>query len=345
MTHLGDSIVADDKITGRMRARLQREFGDRGVGWLYAQRPTRWYHPRNVRYEGRGLDTVSVVDEPTVDPPFGPAGAAFVARAHGAIASVELTASGTIALYASDATAVSTRVDEGAWQPMAPTIRLASEGRHRLEMRVDRQGSRLYGLSIERDQPGMIVDNLGLVSSSSRALARQDAAQWERALAALSPDLVVISLGTNDSTHGPIPLVHRPALEASHAALFSLVKRVAGSCLVLLPPDGAEERGGPLATRASLNAIMEAQRRAATSAGCAMWDTFAFMGGRNSVLRWHTWGWAEADHTHLTDGGAARIADAITDALLAARDEYLARTAPPSNGATGAHPTSADAGR
>ncbi len=325
MSHIGDSIVADDKITARIRARLQSEFGDGGLGWLYAQRPTRWYHPRGVRYEGRGLLAVSVVDEPTVDPPFGPAGAAFIARAEGATASIELSAAGSLALFVSDPSAVSTRLDEGPWQRNAPTLTLANEGRHRVEFRIDRHGSRLYGLSVERGSPGVIVDNMGLVSSSARALARQDRTQWEAALGALAPDLVIVSLGTNDSTHGPIPLVHRPALEASHFALFSLVKRAAGACLVMLPPDGAEERGGPLATRASLPVIIEAQRRAAERAGCAVWDTFAFMGGRNAILRWRSWGWAETDHTHLTDGGAARIADAVSDALLAARDAWLAR--------------------
>jgi lysophospholipase L1-like esterase len=334
VAHLGDSIVADDKITGRLRARLQAEFGDAGLGFLYAQRPTRWYHPRGVRFDGRGFALTSVVEGRSTPAEYGPGAAAFDARSAGATASVTLRASGEAivsGLEREGGVGLSARVDAGPWTALDEPggrrrLALGADALHAIEVRADRAGARVFGVSVERAARGVIVDNLGLVSSSARALAQQDRERWERALAALAPDLVVISLGTNDSSHGPIPLAHRPALEEDHHALFASARRAAGACLVLLTPDTAEERGGPLGTRGSLAAIHTAQRRAAERAGCAVWDTFRWMGGRDSILRWRRWGLADGDYTHLSDAGGARVADALADALLAGRDAFESRT-------------------
>lgn len=326
IAHLGDSIVADDKITARFRQRMQREFGDAGLGWLFADRPTRWYHPRGVRYESSAFALTSVVDNRSQDPRYGAGAAAFDARSSGAIASVAVTAASRRAtVYALPDRPVSVRVDNGAWAALVDGTSVVELelGAHTFNLRAEREGARVFGVSVERGEPGVIVDNLGLVGSSARSLGHQDGAYWERALAALSIDLLVISLGTNDSSHGPIWPAQRPQLEEDHARLYAMARRAAGACLVLMPPDTAEERGGPLGTRVALPVILEAQRRAAERAGCAVWDTFRWMGGRNAILRWRANGLADGDYTHLTDAGAARIADALSDALLEARDRYV----------------------
>lgn len=333
VAHVGDSIVADDKITARFRQRLQREFGDGGWGWLFAQRPTRWYHPRGVRYEGAALALTSVVEQRSTDERYGPGAAAFDARSSDAMATVTIPAAMRVRAYALAERPASVRADNGAWVSLvdgAASIELVT-GAHTINLRGDSAGSRLFGLSVESGAAGAIVDNLGLVGSSARSLAHQDFAHWEQSLRALSLDLALITLGTNDSSHGPIWPAQRPQLEEDHARLYGLLKRVAGACLVMLPPDTAEERGGPLATRVALSAIIEAQRSAARRAGCAVWDTFRWMGGRNSIVRWRSWGLADGDYTHLTDAGAARIADALADALLEARDRF--HHAPPRDSA------------
>jgi len=326
LAHIGDSIVADDKITARLRQRMQREFGDGGWGWLYAQRPTHWYHPRGVRYDGAALALTSVVDGRSQDERYGPGAAAFDARSSGATATVTIPAAMRVRAYALAERPASVRTDNGAWVALvdgAASLELVS-GAHTVQLRGDSAGARLFGLSVESGAAGAIVDNLGLVGSSARSLAHQNFAHWEQSLRALSLDLAVITLGTNDSSHGPIWPAQRPQFEEDHLRLYALLKRATGACLVMLPPDTAEERGGPLATRMALSAIIEAQRSAARRAGCAVWDTFRWMGGRNSIVRWRSWGLADGDYTHLTDAGATRIADARADALLEACDRYHA---------------------
>jgi lysophospholipase L1-like esterase len=338
VAHIGDSIVADDKITRRLRQRLQQEFGDAGLGWLYAQRPTRWYHPRGVRYDASGFALTSVVDARSEDARYGAGAAAFDARTSGAIATVTVPSATRATVYALADRAVSVRFDGGAWSALVDGVASAqlAAGAHTINLRAESQGSRLFGLSVESGARGVIVDNLGLVGSSARSLSHQDPAHWEQSLRSLSLDLAVISLGTNDSSHGPIWPAQRPQLEEDHAQLYALAKRVAGACLVLLPPDSAEERGGPLGTRVALPVILEAQRRAAERAGCAVWDTWRWMGGRNAIVRWRSLGLADGDYTHLTDAGAARIADAVADALLSARDAFVARAATASDGGSNA---------
>ena len=63
MAHLGDSLVADDKITGRLRRVLQSRWGNGGVGFQWVVPPSRWNHPAGVTAVGRGWALRSLVGE------------------------------------------------------------------------------------------------------------------------------------------------------------------------------------------------------------------------------------------------------------------------------------------
>jgi hypothetical protein len=71
--------------------------------------------------------------------------------------------------------------------------------------------------------------------------------------------------------------------------------------------------------------MVEAQLRAAKVSGCAFWNTYAWMGGRGSAIRWNRRGLLGADFHHLTVRGSARVADGLVDALLAGYGSYRAR--------------------
>ena len=91
----------------------------------------------------------------------------------------------------------------------------------------------------------------------------------------------------------------------------------ATSCLLVGPGDWPRERrDGTLRTRPRLEGIVQAQRVEADVAGCAFFDTLAWMGGPLSMERWMAEGLALGDRVHLTDAGYERLGDALAARIL-----------------------------
>lgn len=333
----GDSVVADDKIPARIRARLQARFGDGGPGFVLASPPSRWYHHRDVALAARGFTGRTVVQDERPDALLGYAGMAFDARDAGASATLTLgpravspatlrvswwflqqPGGGSFAVRAGGGAPESVRTDAAVATP-AERTRVAPGGVRELTLQTT-PGSgpvRLYGAVLEHEGPGVVVDNLGLVGSSAAALRRGDERLWQAHLARRGVDLAVFLLGANEAFRGTIdPERSRRTFEAMLAAVRSTPSV---HCLVVAPLDEAMVDGDEVVTRPTIPLLVEAQRRAALAQRCAFWNTFAWMGGRGSASRWHRAAWMEPDLVHPTAAGAVRVADAMVDALLAAR--------------------------
>ncbi len=342
VAHLGDSVVAVDKLTRRLRASLQHRFGDGGTGWVFAAAPSRWYHPHQVSLEGRGWQSRSVVTPGATNGDYGLAGAVFAPQPNGAETRVRTTrgSAARVELHydgGDGREGVSITLDDGPAETVRPApdappgwtrwARDLADGPHSVTVRAQGTTVRVAGLVLERRR-GAVVDNLGLVGNSARALHHNYAQSWERALTLRGPDLVVVTLGANEVNHGPLAAPQRQRTVEAYRAVLRRIRGAAGqrACLVTSVLDAAEPVNGRLATRPTIPVLIPIQRAEALAAGCAYWDAFTWMGGRGAALRWQRFGWMEPDLTHPTTAGGARLADALLDALFATRRTL---TAPP----------------
>jgi lysophospholipase L1-like esterase len=333
----GDSVVADDKIPARIRARLQQRFGDGGPGFVLPSPPSRWYHHRDVALAAQGFTGHTVVQEVRPDGLFGYAGMAFEARDGGATTTLTLApravspaalrvswwylqrpGGGSFERREGNGPPTTVRTDAPTTAPAEHT-QAAPGGVRELTLSTTpgRGPVRVYGAVLEREGPGVVVDNLGLVGSSAAALRRGDERFWQAHLARRGVDLVVFLLGANEAYRGSIDP------ERSQRTFEAMLAAVRGNpsihCLVLAPLDEALVDGDAVVTRPTIPLLVEAQHRAALAQRCAFWNTFAWMGGRGSASRWNRSAWMEPDLVHPTAAGAVRVADAVVDALLAAR--------------------------
>jgi lysophospholipase L1-like esterase len=91
----------------------------------------------------------------------------------------------------------------------------------------------MAGLVMERTR-GAVVDNLGLVGNSSRALQRNFEAPWQQALALRAPDLVLITLGANEVSHGHLGPPQRQRFALAYRDVFRRIRgtRPSPACLV-----------------------------------------------------------------------------------------------------------------
>jgi lysophospholipase L1-like esterase len=320
----GDSLTADDQITNGLRHRLAGLVGDGGPGFVFGAPP----HPF---CEHRALAR-TVSDEWTVHGISAPIAAD---RLLGLGGSTETETGGTLRFVP---TSPITSIDlHYLAQPSGGSIELDADGTHitQIDTRAPAKKSmfvtvelpvgtkaielrargrvRLFGAAFEA-KSGAVVDNLGIVNATAKAMHDHNmAAHWHNQLARRAPDLVVIMYGTNEAAW----IAPRGASLDEHEKLFgellSTVRAAVpeAACLVISPLDQLDWHDEKMPARASVPAMVEAQRRAAAAHGCAFWDTYAWMGGKGASAGWYKHGLIVKDFQHPTSEGAARIADAL----------------------------------
>jgi lysophospholipase L1-like esterase len=337
IVYLGDSAVVSDGMTGELRRRLQRRYGDGGAGFVLAGKPWPWYVRQNVRHSGSGWDHPSITRNGTPDLLFGlpflravaPAGTR--ARAvwetdprgpvGGRVSRFELwtlarPGGGTAELRIDGGTphVIATRADRPT---PAYEVFEVPDGPHAFALETRGDGPvEIFGAVLER-QSGVVVDAIGINGAHSVHFLRGDPALLADHLRRRAPDLVAVQLGTNMAT-GLRPSTHGDRV-------LQLVRRLrqrapGASCLLVTPPDRARVRAdGTEDTPAYIPAVVAETERVARAAGCASWNAFAAMGGAGSFARWRTAGLASGDTAHLTLGGYARLARMLDEALTGER--------------------------
>jgi hypothetical protein len=94
-------------------------------------------------------------------------------------------------------------VDTNASEPRLRALELrVPDGPHELELQTLAGESRLFGVVLERDGPGVVLDALGVQGARIRFLDKQDDAHWAEVLRWRAPDLLVYEFGANESGDG-----------------------------------------------------------------------------------------------------------------------------------------------
>src|SRR6185503_6030515 len=219
----GDSHTAGDSMTSRLRVTLQGRFGDAGRGLVAAGKPpSKYYYQRDVRYGASGRWKAAIGGHKSDPEPYGVAGLRVYGERKGAQLWVETCAdcaAGTsvaqfeILYYAApDHGVLRYRVDDRPWQKL-PTRTTTAEpphparqvipvvdGPHRLTLEHGGGGALdLFGVVLERVQPGVIVDSLGVVGRRLGSLRSWDWSVIGEQLASRDPRLVALQYGTNEA--------------------------------------------------------------------------------------------------------------------------------------------------
>lgn len=342
--HFGDSIVVSDYVSGTLRRKLQAEFGDAGHGFLLmANAWPAYFHNDVSRFASAGWLVSRIVGPLSPDGIYGLGGVSFRAPP-GSRARFGTAKSGNfgravsrfeLAYYAQPGGGtLRINVDGQLHQELSTaadqahvayeTVRVP-DGEHELEVVTTKGTTRAFGVVMERDVPGVVLDAIGVQGARIRFLDKQDDAHWAEQLQWRKPALLVYQFGANESGDGfayPMSDYHR-----TMKAVLEQGKRAVpnAGCLVIGAMDRAEKRGTALATMAVIPAIVAEQKKAAAEVGCAFFDTFTAMGGHGSMAAWVQRGLGQADLTHPTGSGSEVLASWIYRALMQGYGDFLAR--------------------
>ncbi|MFW6050757.1 MAG: hypothetical protein ACODAU_06260 [Myxococcota bacterium] len=347
IAHYGDSSIATDLITHTVRRRLQKRFGDGGHGFLLVARGQMPWGHRDVSHlasneawelrelvrsslrSGRyGYGGVQYRGVPGAWARFGVDEEAPVGRR---VSRFEVyyqrgRMGGKVRLQVDGETVrtLDTRGEETADAFEEVDV---SDGAHELGLRVVAGMPVLYGVTMERDGPGVVYDSLGMVGARARRLMNYDRAHIARQIRHRGVHLLVLGFGGNEADDPP------GRMKGYEDEFVKVIRHMRGgrkdlACLVFAPLDQARrsERGG-VRTIPTVPKIVEAQKRAARREGCAFYNTFEAMGGEGAMQRWYRSRprLALGDFRHATPAGYEAIGNMFYKAILQDFARWLRR--------------------
>jgi lysophospholipase L1-like esterase len=335
IVHFGDSVVASDYVSSTLRRRFQERFGDAGHGFtLLANAWPAYFHEGVSRFATSGWLISRVVGPLANDGWHGLGGVSFRAPPH-LLARIGTAKKGDVGrrvsrfvvayVEAPDGGQADIRIDGMARDPLdtkGPEKRFraatytTTDGEHELEIQTTKGTSRFFGVVLERDEPGVVLDAIGIQGARIRFLDKQDDAHFKEQLAWRDPGLVIYQFGANESADG-----YAYSMDDYHQTMKAVIaqQRQAlpnSSCLILGAMDRASRKGDEIKSLSIIPLIVEQQRIVANELGCAFFDTFRAMGGPGSMPRWFRRDLGQSDLTHPTAVGAELIGNWIFRALM-----------------------------
>lgn len=342
-----DSINGADFITSRLRERLQEQFGDAGKGWVPISKGWPTQHHQDVEWDDHRLWLTYIVNRGrSPGDRYGLGGVMSYNRSRHSHAEFGTAESGTVGRRVSlfrlfyqgwsHGGAVRLTVDEGepvivdtaAEEQVDRVYDLrVPDGPHQLEVAVEEGRLRLYGVVMERENPGVVVDALMLIGARARRLALFDADHFGRQVALRQTDLLVFWLGGNDAESS---YFDREGFVEDYGAGIAAARagRPEASCLVVSIPDQGESPGGR--TRRRVPEVVAASGEVAEAQGCAFLDFFEASGGAGTARRWYRSRprLISGDYIHPTYDGGRFAGDFFYELLMRGFAEHLGLVEP-----------------
>ncbi len=339
IVHLGGSHLQADIYSHRLRQRLQTFMpgSNGGRGMVFPYRIAKTNNPRNYRVTFQGDWDYSKNTKRLLDGPLGLMG--IKVRTHDTTSRVHLSPNtGSQVNYDFNKVRIYHAFGNQYFDPgieaeieitdtiknhllgfteyhlsgYSDTLQLCVQKTDRSQLAFE-----LYGIQLMTDDPGIVYHAVGVNGASLPSFNRCE--KFVDHMKAVDPDLVVISIGTND---GNTRFFKPKEYHENYDTLLHLIREAAPNAALLLtvPNDSYMFRRYINKNTAE---IEEEIIQLATEYGGGVWDFYRIMGGLNSIYVWNKEGLARYDKIHFTRKGYELKGDLLFNALLKAYDNHL----------------------
>ena len=306
MVHIGDSHVQAGFLTEAVRLPLQRRFGDAGRGLVVPLKLAKTNEPRDY----------SVVAD----------GSWNFSRCVGRKYSNYSFPGGISEPFLVEGETRLPFLTHFSWEESVCSVHLTGEA-------VSKETPlAIYGASLETGESGILyhtIGNNGAFYSSYAAIPG-----FSEQVAALSPSLIVLSLGTNESFSTSLT---RDELYKQIDTVVSSLRKDCPQAQILLttPAECARRRVRRVNKKrrvyytpnARVKLVQETIRSYAVGHRLACWDWYEIAGGEGSSSQWRKAGFMAYDRTHCTETGYRVQGEMLYRALMKAYQEYVDRVA------------------
>ncbi len=174
----------------------------------------------------------------------------------------------------------------------------------------------LDGISLENELSGVVYHSIGVNGAKFQDYVR--AAYFARQVAELQPDLIILSMGTNEAQGRTDPDYLYKTMKNLSAALL---EQSPSACIMLTTPADSYLRGkGFNPNMAGVSAIIQ---KFARDKGYALWDIFSFTGGEKSAANWKSTGLLSSDSVHYSKLGYAVQGKLLYQSLIKGYNEFV----------------------
>ncbi len=167
----------------------------------------------------------------------------------------------------------------------------------------------LRGFSVENSNPGFYYANMGVNGASSGSFLR--CSEFVNELKSIPPDLVIFSLGVND-THDVN--FTKQGFIAKYDSLIAQVKKASPDCAILFTTvtdnymNRKTSNKRPIKAQEAMYELMEKHR-------ASVYDVYAVMGGYKSIAKWYKAGLAAKDKVHFNGRGYTIVGTLLFEAI------------------------------
>jgi len=338
--HYGDSQIEGDRISGYLRDRLQELFGGSGAGLVPAVQPIAARSVMQSASENWVRHAVFGMIEQKAD--HNRYGAMLsVCSYSGNSATLRFSKSNIgyprnkditkITIYYGQSksdvsvTLTSGDINKTVTLPASDKINSVTiSGSLNSVFNLSFSGAspEIYGIALD-GKKGITVDNIPMRGSSGTRFTRVESASMKNMFKLLNTKLILMEFGGNmmPSVQGPKSI---DKYKEEFAAQLDYVKKAnPDACVITIgPADMSKRVNGSMQTYPYLEEVRDALKAASFENGCAYWDMYSAMGGKNSMPSWVKEGLAGPDYIHFTPNGAEKIAEIFTQALVDDYNEY-----------------------
>lgn len=343
--HLGDSHIQAGFLSGQMMSRFQSDFGNAGRGLIvplkliksneprdYAIRSTAsWFGSRCVdrkNYPCPGLGGMAVA---TRDTSF-----FFDIATLSKTDSCNAFCSVTVFHHprTSPLSVISQKKGVNYYPtrwPFASRIELDT-----LVCNLHLKGQSMFGdtsiyyaMSLENRNSGILYHSSGINGSCYSHYV--EAGQVLNQTAALTPDLIILSLGTNEAfgkcdqkdIYDQIDRVVSMLRDIHPGAVFLLT--TPPECHRRVRRKGKKKYYYTYVTNTKVEKVAETIRRYAVDKGLACWDLFSISGGRGSAKSWVKYQLSARDRIHFNIKGYELQGNLLYDAIIKGYNDYVGK--------------------
>ncbi len=175
----------------------------------------------------------------------------------------------------------------------------------------------LFGITTEAAPNGFLYHSIGVNGAHIPAFLRCQL--FEKQLAGLKPDLVILGLGINDAYGRRFSTAK---FEANYGELISRIRRAAPETAIIFTTNNDSYLYRRYVNKNGLK-VEQSMLEMANEYNAGVWDMFEVMGGLNSIVLWEKNGLAQHDKIHFTREGYLTLGDLFFNALMKNFEKYI----------------------
>ncbi|HEV7232011.1 MAG TPA: GDSL-type esterase/lipase family protein [Bacteroidia bacterium] len=343
VVHIGDSHLQADFFSGTVRQLLQIEFGNAGRGFVFPYRVARSNEPAsyktssNVKWESKR----NVFPDQSL--PIGIGGFTIETKDTNATLSLLVKDQGALDYsfnkftlfhdkgrgsfgYAvcDDFNCKIGQIDsKKATQNPYVSIQEFNTPMHQMMISCNEGDScgysRIYGMLLENGKPGILYSMIGVNGAEYKHYNLS--VHFQEQLSYLEPDLIIISLGTNEGFSGAFD---KSEFIRNMDTLVSGVRSRNPKAEILLttPGDSFKKSKKGRVKNPNMTQVRNAIVDYAEGHGCAWWDLYEIMGGYGSMAKWYAAHISSKDRVHFSGQGYVMQGGLFYKALMKGYTRY-----------------------